>query len=141
MIPADPFKLFKKKKIKITKEPLSERELFLIENQKFASPRLDTARDIFVFQCYTGLAYIDAFNLKKEHIKIGVDGNWWIINERHKSQTVSYIPLLPKATEIIEKYKNHPLCLRRGTLLPVISNQKMNAYLDEIGAISGVLSF
>jgi site-specific recombinase XerD len=47
---------------------------------------------------------------------------------------------LPKAIEIIEKYKNHQLCLRKGTLLPVISNQKMNAYLDEIGAISGVLS-
>jgi hypothetical protein len=62
IIPADPFKLFKKKKIKITKELLSERELFLIENQKFASPRLDTVRDIFIFQCYTGLAYIDAFN-------------------------------------------------------------------------------
>jgi len=94
-------------------------------------------RDIFVFQCYTGLAYIDAFQLQKADIKDGVDGNQWILSERQKTNSTARIPLLPKAIEILEKYKDHPLCLKRGTVLPVSSNQKMNEYLKEIATLCG----
>ena len=95
-------------------------------------------RDVFIFQCYTGLAYIDAFQLKKEDIKIGIDGEYWIMSDRQKTESETNIPLLPKALEIIEKYKDHPLCLNRGTVLPVKSNQKMNAYLKEIADLCGI---
>ena len=108
-----------------------------LERREFSTDRLNTLRDIFVFQCYTGLAYIDAFQLRKADIKDGVDGNQWILSERQKTNSTARIPLLPKAIKILEKYKDHPICLKRGTVLPVSSNQKMNEYLKEIAALCG----
>ena len=140
IITADPFKRFKAKKIKIHKKPLSAHELSLLENHTFSTPRLATVRDIFVFQCYTGLAYIDAFNLKIQDIKIGIDGEMWIISERQKTGSNINVPLLPKAKAIMERYKDHPLCLERNSVLPVTSNQKMNAYLKEIADLCGIES-
>ncbi|SHL45311.1 site-specific integrase [Flavobacterium chilense] len=138
IIKEDPFKKFKGKKTKTKKKPLTGIELNKIENHTFSTPRLTVIRDVFIFQCYTGLAYIDAFQLKKEDIKIGIDGEYWIMSDRQKTESATNIPLLPKALEIIEKYKNHPLCLSRGTVLPVKSNQKMNAYLKEIADLCGL---
>lgn len=132
IISSDPFKNFIRKKTKLKKKPLTREELYKIENHTFSTLRLDVVRDIFIFQCYTGLAYIDVFQLKKEDIKIGIDGEYWIMSNRQKTESETNIPLLPKALEIIERYKNHPLCLSRGSVLPVKSNQKMNAYLKEI---------
>ncbi|KPH13305.1 site-specific integrase [Chryseobacterium sp. ERMR1:04] len=140
IIPKDPFALFKGKKIKIKKYPLTRVELDLIENKHFTSERLATIRDIFIFQCYTGLAYIDVFQLKNEDIKQGVDGKLWIMSRRQKTKSNTDIPLLPKAIEIMEKYKNHPVCIERGSVLPVRSNQKMNAYLSEVAELSKVYS-
>jgi integrase len=133
----DPFKNFKGKKTKIVKKPISAKELAELERREFSTDRLNTVRDIFVFQCYTGLAYIDAFQLQKADIKDGVDGNQWILSERQKTNSTARIPLLPKAIEILEKYKDHPVCIKRGTVLPVSSNQKMNEYLKEIAALCG----
>jgi len=133
----DPFKNFKGKKTKIVKKPISAKELAELERRVFSTDRLNTVRDIFVFQCYTGLAYIDAFQLRKADIKDGVDGNQWILSERQKTNSTARIPLLPKAIEILEKYKDHPVCIKRGTVLPVSSNQKMNEYLKEIAALCG----
>ncbi|MBS1780971.1 MAG: site-specific integrase [Bacteroidetes bacterium] len=132
IIVADPFKRFKGKKTKLMKKPLSMQQLTILENHQFSTPRLATVRDIFIFQCYTGLAYIDAFNLKKSDIKTGIDGEQWIISARQKTGSPINIPLLPKAVEIMEKYRHHPICLKRGSVLPVSSNQKMNEYLKEI---------
>jgi len=140
IITTDPFKRFKAKKIKIHKKPLSSYELAQLENHTFSTPRLATVRDIFVFQCYTGLAYIDAFNLKKSDIKSGIDGELWIITERQKTGSNINVPLLPKAKAVMERYKDHPLCLQRNSVLPVTSNQKMNAYLKEIADLCGIES-
>jgi len=136
----DPFKRFKSKKIKVVKKPLSRQELYALESHTFSTPRLSAVRDVFVFQCYTGLAYIDAFNLKTYDIKQGVDDERWIITERQKTGSPINIPLLPKAIEIMERYKDHPLCLKRNSVLPVTSNQKMNAYLKEIADLCGIRS-
>lgn len=132
IIATDPFKRFKGKKTKIKKFPLNKQQLAVLENHEFATARLATVRDIFVFQCYTGLAYVDAFNLKTTDIKVGIDGERWIISARQKTDSPITIPLLPKAEEIIKRYADHPVCLKRGTVLPVGSNQKMNEYLKEI---------
>lgn len=140
IITHDPFKRFKARKIKVHKKPLSSHELTLLENHTFSTPRLAAVRDIFVFQCYTGLAYIDAFNLKKTDVKIGIDGEMWIITERQKTGSNINIPLLPKAKAIMERYKDHPICLERNSVLPVTSNQKMNAYLKEIADLCGIQS-
>ncbi|TDE01957.1 site-specific integrase [Flavobacterium hiemivividum] len=133
----DPFKNFKSKKTKIIKKPLSTQELYELERHYFTTERLNVVRDVFVFQCYTGLAYIDAYQLKKTDIKMGVDTQSWIMTERQKTGSSTNVPLLPQALQIIEKYKEHPICLQRGTVLPVSSNQKMNEYLKEIAALCG----
>ncbi|MCL1666542.1 site-specific integrase [Elizabethkingia ursingii] len=135
IIPKDPFKLFKSKKTKIKKKPLSSDELDRLENKVFSSQRLSLIRDVFVFQCYTGLAYIDAYQLKPSDIKKGIDGSLWIMSSRQKSKSETDIPLLPKAIEIMERYKDHPLCIQRGSVLPVKTNQKMNEYLKEIAVL------
>ncbi|OOG64707.1 site-specific integrase [Flavobacterium sp. A45] len=140
IISADPFKRFKSKKVKIPKKPLTNHELSLLEKHKFSTARLSVVRDVFVFQCYTGLAYIDVFNLKQSDLKVGVDGENWIMSERQKTGSAINIPLLPKAIEIIERYKSHPLCIERDSVLPVSSNQKMNEYLKEIADLCGILS-
>lgn len=137
IIEKDPFKSFKGRKTKIVKKPVSAKELAELERRQFSTNRLNIVRDIFIFQCYTGLAYIDAFQLQKADIKDGVDGNQWILSERQKTNSTIRIPLLPKAIKILEKYKDHPLCLKRGTVLPVSSNQKMNEYLKEIAVLCG----
>ncbi|SEB03660.1 Site-specific recombinase XerD [Flavobacterium gillisiae] len=131
----DPFKNFKGKKSKIIKKPLSTQELYELERHYFSTERLNVVRDVFVFQCYTGLAYIDVYQLKKTDIKVGIDKQAWIMSERQKTGSSTNVPLLPQALKIIEKYKEHPLCLQRGTVLPVASNQKMNEYLKEIALL------
>ena len=131
----DPFKNFKAKKSKIIKKPLSTQELYELERHYFSTDRLNVVRDVFVFQCYTGLAYIDVYQLKKTDIKVGVDKQSWIMSKRQKTGSATNVPLLPQALKIIDKYKDHPLCMQRGTVLPVASNQKMNEYLKEIALL------
>lgn len=140
IIASDPFKRFKGKKEKIIKRPLSKQELNLLENHPILIDRLAVVRDTFVFQCYTGLAYIDVFNLKKSDIKQGDDDELWIISERQKTGSSFNVPLLPQALKIIDRYKEHPLCLERNSVLPVISNQRMNGYLKEIAILCGIES-
>lgn len=111
---------------------LTEEEIKTIKNKDFIGSGLNIVRDIFIFSCYTGLAYVDIFNLTNEQITIGVDGNLWIITNRQKTGINSNIPLLPIAEEIIKKYENHPLVSNSGKLLPVYSNQKVNEYLKTI---------
>lgn len=111
---------------------LTEEEIRTIKNKDFIGKGLNLVRDIFIFSCYTGLAYVDIFNLTNEQITIGVDGNLWIITNRQKTGINSNFPLLPIAEEIIKKYENHPLVSNSGKLLPVYSNQKVNEYLKTI---------
>lgn len=95
-------------------------------------------RDIFLFSCYTGLAYADVKKLKRSEIVIGVDGKEWISTSRQKTDTASNIPLLPQAIRLMNKYKDHPQCADEDLLLPVLSNQKMNTYLKEIADACGI---
>ncbi|MCS3533106.1 integrase [Chryseobacterium sp. JUb7] len=104
----------------------------MIYEKKFVSERLIQVRDIFLFCCYTGLAYVDVKNLTKDNVNIGVDGEQWIFTRRQKTDTSVRVPLLPLAKELILKYENHPRCVNSGFLFPVISNQTMNSYLKEI---------
>ena len=109
-----------------------------IYNKKISSERLQLVRDIFIFSCYTGLAYIDVKGLKQDHIGIGIDGEKWIFKNRQKTETKSKIPILPIAEEIIQKYSSYPRCMNENSLLPILTNQKMNAYLKEIADIVGL---
>ncbi|TVZ27872.1 site-specific recombinase XerD [Gillisia sp. Hel_I_86] len=126
----DPFAKFTLKFKTSERAFLNEAELKSIENQPFNKLNHQQTRDVFIFSCYTGLSWIDAKNLKPEHIVIGIDGREWIFTAREKTAKPVKIPILPKAMEIIKKYVIHAEC--SGCLLPVYSNQKTNEYLKEI---------
>ena len=134
----DPISRYEGKMKEVERDFLTEEELLKIYNKKFSSERLQLVRDIFIFSCYTGLAYVDVKGLKKDHIGIGIDGEKWIFKNRCKTETKSKIPILPMAEEIIEKYSNHPKCLSENSILPILTNQKMNAYLKEIGDLCDI---
>jgi site-specific recombinase XerD len=109
-----------------------------LDKNPFVSERLKQVRDIFLFSCFTGLAYADVKKLDRNQIVIGIDGEKWINTRRQKTDTRSNIPLLPVALELLNKYSNHPQCLNENKLLPVLSNQKMNSYLKEIADCCGI---
>jgi site-specific recombinase XerD len=131
----DPFVEFKMIKKEVIPEFLTEHEIQKMAEKKFVSDRINQVRDIFLFCCYTGLAFVDVKKLKVSEIRIGIDGSKWIFTNRQKTHTPSRIPLLPIALEILELYKGHPVCLNSDKALPVLSNQKYNEYLKEIGNI------
>ncbi|QJD96119.1 site-specific integrase [Mucilaginibacter robiniae] len=128
----DPYLNYKPKTKKVHRIVLTKDELLSIANKEFTVERLGLVRDIFLFSCYTGLAYVDVRKLKRSEMVKGVDDDLWIYTNRQKTDTLSRIPILPVALSIIKKYEDHPQCLIDGKLLPVMSNQKMNAYLKEI---------
>ncbi|MGE8536939.1 MAG: site-specific integrase [Chryseobacterium sp.] len=114
---------------------LTKEEIQRIYEKEFASDRLNQVRDIFLFSCYTGLAYVDVKKLSKSHVNLGIDGDKWIFTHRQKTDTSTRIPLLPLAQELILKYEGHPECVNLNILFPVLSNQKMNSYLKEIANV------
>lgn len=134
-IDKNPFSNYKAKVREVERVYLSEEEIQKILNKEFATERLSLVRDIFLFSCFTGLAYIDVKNLTKSHINLGIDGEKWIFTHRQKTESASKIPILPVTQLIIDKYLDHPQCLNEDRLLPILSNQKMNAYLKEIAGI------
>jgi len=131
----DPFANYKAKVKEVIREFLTENEIETILNKRFVSERLELVRDIFIFSCFTGLAYIDVKQLTLDNISLGIDGDKWIFKNRQKTETASKIPLLPMAQDIINKYADNPICINENRLLPILSNQKMNAYLKEIADV------
>jgi len=134
----DPFLNFKRKLKEVEREYLSQEEIEIMLSKNLHTPRLEQVRDIFIFCCFTGLAYSDVKKLNKDHLIIGIDGDKWIKTKRTKTDTRSNIPLLPTALAILKKYENHPEAVTKEVLLPVLSNQKSNAYLKEIADLCGI---
>jgi len=131
----DPFINYKAKIRQIDRSFLSQDELSVMAGKILETDRLNQARDIFLFSCYTGLAYADVYKLKNSEIVTGLDGGMWIYTKRQKTDTPTRVPLLQAALALLEKYANHPVCQTKGKALPVFSNQKMNAYLKEIASV------
>ena len=117
---------------------LTDEEIVCLANKDFAIPRLELVRDLFIFSCSTGLAYIDVANLRREHL-VMMDGKAWIMTRRQKTNIESNVLLLDIPKTIIAKYCDNPnYPSRDGKLFPILSNQKMNAYLKEIADICGI---
>jgi site-specific recombinase XerD len=131
----DPFKAYKMKFTKYERGFLAAKELERIERKEFNFERLQYVKDLFVFSCYTGLAYTDAMQLTPANLIRGIDGDYWLTTQRQKTGTPVKIPLLQKARDIIEKYRNNPKSLNDGTLFPNISNQRLNGYLKEMADV------
>jgi site-specific recombinase XerD len=134
----DPFVNYKGKTKELDRNYCTPAELEAIILKDGLTERLDQVRDIYLAACHTGLAYIDIKQLGIEHISIGIDGGKWITKSRQKTDTASNIPLLPIVEQLLEKYKTHPYCQTTSKLFPVLSNQKMNAYLKELATVCGV---
>ncbi len=131
----DPFAKYRKHFDKVERESLTKQELDKLEKKRFRVERLQQVLDMFLFSCYTGLAYIDLAELTPSNIIMGIDGNLWIFTSRAKTETSVRIPLLPKAKELMERYSDDPRAVSNGTVFPIVSNQRMNGYLKEIAEI------
>ncbi len=137
-ISKDPFYNFKVQFKSVEREYLTKQELESIISLEIRMPRLDVVRDMFVFCCFTGLAYIDIKKLTPNNIVPHIDGSQWIQSARQKTRSKLGIPLLPTAMEIIDKYENHPRVKNGECVIPVLSNQKSNSYLKEIADRCGI---
>src|SRR5690606_29411378 len=134
----NPFQMFQLKFKKFDRQYLSERELELIENTFFTKEGLERVKDCFLFSCYTGLSYVDVKMLKTNHITRGIDNNYWIFTKREKTNETVKIPILPKALEILNKYKAFSQHTNGEKVLPLYSNQKINIYLKDIAKDCGI---
>ncbi|QJD96153.1 site-specific integrase [Mucilaginibacter robiniae] len=137
-IDRNPFHAYQLKFDKVEREYLTKDELARIEKKHFNIVRLQVVQDLFIFSCYTGLAYIDVFNLTPDNLVNISENKIWIMTSRQKTNEPVKIPLLPKALAIIQKYKGHPQALAQGKVLPTLSNQKLNSYLKEIADTCGI---
>lgn len=133
----DPFSNYKIHPKETERGFLTIEEINAISNAILVT-RLEKVRDIFLFCCYTGLAYADVSKLNNSHIEKAENGRLWIFLSRTKSKSQSIIPILPQAEKIIVKYRETVPCRAQGNLLPVISNQNLNKYLKEIGIMVGI---
>ncbi len=138
-IEKNPFRYYKMKIDKTNvKVPLTKEELDRLIQKRLPNERLDRIRDVFVFCCLTGLAFTDADNLRREHITTDEYGTTWIHKPREKTAVMSRVPLLPLPIELLNKYAHDTELQVKGKLLPVPSNQKMNAYLKEIADLCDI---
>ncbi len=135
IIIGDPFANYKIRLQRVDRGYLTEDEIKKILELNLVSDRLENVRDLFIFSCFCGLAYIDVAGLKKEHIRKSFDGNLWIMTKRVKTGVDVNVPLLDIPKMILDKYKDQ---LPNGKILPVISNQKLNSYLKEIADLCGI---
>ena len=138
-ISEDPFAGKRFRRTKAERTFLTEPELQRMMTLDLkAFPRIETVRDTFVFCCFTGLAFIDVQTLRRTDISTDADGMMWIRKTREKTDELSVIPLLDVPKAIMQKYENHPVVLSKGVVLPVMSNQKVNAYLKELADLAKI---
>ena len=136
LIQTNPIDLLPLKMQTVEREFLTQDELKRLEEKQIGISRLEQVRDIFLFCCLTGLAYVDVASLNMENIVEGKRGRQWLRKARNKTNNMCNIPLLRPALRILEKYAEYRTAT--GRLLPVPSNQKMNAYLKELATLCGV---
>ena len=137
-ISKDPFINVKLREKTTEREFLETDEITMLMEKAFTVERLTQVRDVFIFCCFTGLAFTDVKQLKPEHIVKGKGGEVWIRKSRQKTKNMCDIPLLQIPLGIIEKYRDHPQCLKQGVLLPVMCNQRMNGYLKELADLCSI---
>ena len=137
-IKKDPFYGIHFKQEEVNVEFLSREELDVLMNKEFTIKRLEQVRDIFVFCCFTALAFVDVQQLSREHLIKDNNGALWIRKARQKTNQMCNIPVLSIPQRILRKYEDNAECIKKGVLLPIISNQRMNAYLKEIADLCGI---
>jgi site-specific recombinase XerD len=134
---SDPFANIKFHLDDVDMDFLSEEELDTVMKKQFKIERIQQVKDVYLFCCFTGLAFVDVKNLSYSEIE-DINGKLWIKKRRQKTKNWCNIPILEPALKLMDKYKSHPVCVKNNTVLPVLSNQKMNAYLKEIADLCGI---
>lgn len=141
-IPFNPVVNLKKKKIYKDRTYLDSEEIGLLENHVFNIHYLVEICDSFLFSCYTGLSYTDIKTLNRSDLIKEINGSTYIAKIREKTKRTRevkfYVPLLPRAVEILQKYSEHPGCLNKNVLLPIRCNQSYNRSLKTIAKIVGI---
>ena len=128
----NPFAAYKVEREPVEIDFLTEEELRKIINFDTPLPRLEKARDMFLFGCFTGLSYIDVKTLTAAHFEKDSEGRIWIKKRRVKTGVLSRIPLLPMAKMILEKYKGS------DKLLPIQDAADINKYLKDIAILCNI---
>ena len=128
----NPFSTYKVEREPVDIDFLDEEELRKIINFDTPLPRLERAKDMFLFGCFTGLSYIDIKTLTPEHFEKDSVGRIWIKKRRVKTGVLSRIPLLPIAKLILDKYKGGE------KLLPIQDPADINKYLKDIAILCGI---
>lgn len=128
----NPFSTYKVEREPVDIDFLDEEELRKIINLDTPLPRLERAKDMFLFGCFTGLSYIDIKTLTPEHFEKDNTGRIWIKKRRVKTGVLSRIPLLPIAKLILDKYKGGE------KLLPIQDPADINKYLKDIAILCGI---
>lgn len=131
-IKGDPFSNYKIRLKRVDRGYLTEEELERLRSTPITSKRVAQVRDVFLFCCYTGLAYIDLKMLREDNIRTSFDGKQWIMTHRHKTDTVVNVPILDIPMELLARYKGQ---CKNGYLLPILSNQKCNQYLKDVAKV------
>lgn len=133
-IQRDPFAQYKFNFKQAERAFLTQDEVDRIMSKTMVTQRLENVKDVFLFSCFTGLSYIDIANLTDKDI-VTIDGKKWIVTSRHKTGIPCHVPLLEIPQKILYKHSKND---NKGKLLPLPSNQKMNAYLKEIADVCGI---
>ena len=134
----NPYSTFKLKDTPSQRKYLTEEEVQQItEHDLGGNNSLQRVRDIFIWSVYTGLRFQDAMDVEAKQVRKDSEGNYSIHVYQNKTGESVYIPLLPPAVEIFERYDNDER-KARGKVLPVMSNQKVNTYLKVIGDLAGI---
>lgn len=116
--------------------PLELDEVLAIYKKDFGVDRLNEVADAYIFQCFTGFAYQDLYNLTPDNIiLVGSEKERWLIKDRGKTGVSEMVPILPVIEELIAKYRNHSKRLVNNQLIPVDSNANYNGYLKEIAVV------
>jgi len=137
-VPSNPFTVFRCHYQDPHHDWLNMQELEKLLNHQFSNEKLNVIRDIFVFSSFTGLSFQEVYTLRPLDIITGIDGKKWINKNRQKTGGDETLPLLPLPLQLLEKYKDHPVCVNRNKLLPVLTNQEYNRCLKVIADITGI---
>ncbi len=134
----DPMALYKIKTERVEICYLTEDELERVMKKRLHSQRVARVRDTFLFACFTGFSYSDIRDLTACKIQKGPDGEPWLFATRQKTGIPCNVPLLPPALALAKRYANDEVCKKKGQVVPVLSNQKLNNYLKEIADLCDI---
>ena len=137
-IASDPFAGFRVTAKYRDRRFLSESELQAVMDVQVPNYKTAIVRDIFVFCCFTGLAYVDVQKLSHDDIHTDDRGDMWIIDNRAKTGTQFRVKLLPVAKELVERYRR--LKLPDNKVFPVKDCDSMDMSLRHVARHAG-LSF